>query len=50
MSVISAKNMEPLEVVVLPLSVFLCLILRNEPLPFIHSAGVLEERDGVKED
>lgn len=45
------QNMEPLEVVVLPLSISLWLILRNEPpSPFIHSAGVLEEKDGAKED
>lgn len=44
------QNMEALEVVVLPLSLLLCLILRNEPLSFIHSAGVLERRDGAKED
>ncbi len=44
------QNMEPLEVVVLPLSIFLCLILRNEPFPFIYSAGVLEQRDGAEKD
>lgn len=44
------QNTESLEVVVLPFSIFLCLILRNEPSAFIHSARVLEERDGAEED
>lgn len=45
----SAKIWNHLKLLSFP-SLSFCLILHNEPLPFIHSVGVLEERDGAKED